>query len=292
MFNRLSSIYKALLLAFLAYIAFAISDAAVKLLTPYYSIYQIIGFDLGISCLLFLVLSPKLGGIKRLHDPQNLRVHLVRGATNFIGALLVVYFFSIMPLTSVYTVLFLSPFMMTLIAIPFFKERVDIHRWIAMAAGFGGVLVAFRPWENDISPLTFLMLLGMPLAFSIMHSMMRVMKNPCDLTVGFYPMVIALGPMLILTFTIGDFVPFALLHLIPLVVSAVCITVGFITVSRAYHMADASLVAPVQYTQMIWGGILGAMLFGDIPDLWMIIGSGIIIVSGIYLLHREHANAS
>ena len=140
--------------------------------------------------------------------------------------------------------------------------------------------------------MTFLMLLGMPLSFSIMHMMMRVTKDPSDLTIGFYPLAIAVVPMIGLTFVMGGFEPFAPAHLVPLVVSAVCITVGFVTVSKAYHMGDASLVAPVQYTQMIWGGILGAMLFGDLPDIWMIVGSGIIIVSGLYLLHQEHSNAS
>lgn len=292
MFNGLSPTYKALLLALLAYMAFAISDAAVKFLTSYYSVYQIISSVMALSSLFLLAFSSKLGGIKRLYDPDNLVPHLVRGIGNFFGGLLVVYFFGIMPLTSVYTVLFLSPFIMTLIAIPFFGERVGLYRWVAMIAGFGGVLIAFRPWENDISLFTFVMLLGMPLCFSIMHSMMRIMKDPCDLTIGFYPLVIGLIPMIALTFWAAEFVPFELVHLIPLFISAVCIPIGFVSVSRAYHMAEASLVAPVQYTQMIWGGVLGAMLFGDLPDLWMIIGSGIIIVSGLYLLHQERSNVS
>ncbi len=292
MFTRLSHTYKALLLGLVAYIAFSVSDAAVKVITPYYSVYQIVWGDLGIASVIFLLLAPKLGGIKQLKDPLNTKAHLIRGAMNFLGSMLIVYFFSIMPLTSVYTVIFLSPFMMTLIAIPMFKEHVSWNRWIAMAAGFTGVLIAFRPWESDISILTFLMLLGAPLCFSVMHSMMRTMKNPSDIATGFYPLAIAVLPMTVLTFTIGDYVPFAPAHIIPLVISAVAIVIGFITVSRAYHMADASLVAPVQYTQMIWGVILGALLFDDLPDLWMLTGAAIIIASGIYLIRSEHATPS
>lgn len=287
MFKHLSPSYKALLLALIAYVAFSASDAAVKVLTPYYSVYQIIGSDLAIASVLFLILSPKLGGIKRLYDPQNAKLHLVRGLMNISGSFLVVTFFAIMPLTSVYTVIFLSPFMMTLIAIPLFKERVGAHRWISMATGFSGVLIAFRPWENDITIWTFLMLLGMPLSFSILHSMMRLMKEPSDLTIGFYPIAIACPVMLILSITAADFIPFAPAHIFPLFVSAISIVIGFVTISKAYHIGDASLVSPIQYTQMIWGILLGAVLFGDLPDLWMIIGAAIIIASGIYLIETE-----
>lgn len=287
MFKRLSPKYKALLLALVAYVAFSISDAAVKLLTPYYSVYQIVGCDLGIAATLFLLFSSKFGGLEKLRDRQNIKLHILRGALNSIGGFLVVTSFSYLPLTSVYTVMFLSPFMMTLIAIPFYGERCGFHRWIAMLAGFSGVLIAFRPWENENSPMTLLILLGIPICFSIMHSVMRAMKSPSDMTIGFYPTAIACVPMLILAFTIEDFVPFAPLHLIPLFISAILILIGFITVSRAYHMAEASLVAPMQYTQLIWGVILGFILFKDLPDFWMSVGSAIVIISGIYLLRHE-----
>ncbi len=286
MFKRLSHTYKAILLVLLAYVGFSVSDASVKYLTPHYSIYQIITVDLFLAALLLLSFAPKLGGVRSLYDRKNAKIHLFRGFMNFLGSLLVVYLFSILPLTTVYTVGFLSPFMITLIAIPLYKETVGWHRWLAMVVGFSGILIAFRPWENTVEPMTFLFLLLMPLCFSLMHGVVRSLKDVSDLSMSFYP--IAISCLLTLPFMLGDFHAFALNHIPFLLISGVGISMGLLGVSKAYHMADASLIAPLGYTQMIWGLIFGALFFGDFPDGWMIAGAGIIIASGIYLVHREH----
>lgn len=289
MFTHLSDRYKAILLGALGYGVFVLSDTAVKTITPFYSIYQIIAGTFVIAGVLFMLLSPWLGGVKSLRDPRNAHLHLIRGVANFFGASLVVYFFSILPLTSVYTVMFLSPFIMVMIAIPLYGEKVGLYRWISMVIGFAGVLVAFRPWENDMPLWQFGLLLAAPLAFSVMHSMMRGMKDPTPLTMGFYPMFIAFWPMSAMALFVEGYVPFAPEHLIYLVISAVCITAGFVSLSKAFHMADSSLVSPLQYSQMLWGVIIGFFMFGDMPDMWMMAGSALIILSGIYLIHRERA---
>ena len=88
MFTRLSHTYKALLLALFAGLAFSVSDTAVKYITPYYSVYQIIAFDMAIASALFLAFSSKLGGLSKLRDPANTKLHLLRGVMNFFGAIL------------------------------------------------------------------------------------------------------------------------------------------------------------------------------------------------------------
>ncbi|MEM7679707.1 MAG: DMT family transporter [Pseudomonadota bacterium] len=287
MFNGLQDRYKALLLGFFGYGVFVLSDTAVKVLTPHYSIYQIIAATFVFAGVLFMAFSPWLGGVKSLYDPKNAHLHLIRGIANFFGASLVVYFFSILPLTSVYTAMFLSPFIMALIAIPLHGEKVGLYRWISMVIGFIGVLVAFRPWENNMPLWQFGLLMAAPLSFSIMHSMMRIMKEPSDLAMGFYPMLIAFWPMTGMALFVENYVPFAFEHLIYLFISAICITLGFITLSRAFHIADSSLVSPLQYSQMLWGLLIGYFVFRDLPDMWMVGGSVLIIISGLYLIYRE-----
>ncbi|MCB1531827.1 MAG: DMT family transporter [Alphaproteobacteria bacterium] len=292
MFKRLSATYKALLLSIVGYGGFAISDAAVKLLTPYYSTYQIISCDLILASCILLLFSPKLGGLKTLRDPQNMRFHLLRALGNLLGAITIVYLFSLFPLTSVYTVIFLMPFIMALLAIPIYKERVGPHRWLAMLIGFSGILIAFQPWKSNLDLYLWLPLLAAPLFFGGMHLVMRSIKGASDLAIGLYPTAVAGICALPLVFLNGDFILFTPAHFSCLLVSALGIATGFLCVSKAFHRADASLIAPMQYTQMIWGIVFGILLFGDIPKPEMLLGATIIIASGIYLIRKERVSAS
>src|SRR5690606_31067445 len=131
--------------------------------------YQIIAFDLLQTALLLLLLSGKMGGLRSLRDKANMKFHIIRGAGNFFGSILILFLFAALPLASAYTAVFLMPFMMTLIAIPIYKERVGTHRWVAMIFGFSGILLAFRPWESSFPPLMWVALLGAPLSFAIVH---------------------------------------------------------------------------------------------------------------------------
>ncbi len=288
MFKHLPVKYKAILLTLLGYFGFTVSDAAVKVLTPHYSIYQIIASDLFFASLILLALAPKFGGLRVLCDRQNMKLHIFRGLMNFFGSLLVVYALSIMPLAAFYTIAFLQPFMMAIVAIPLYKEHVGWHRWAAIAVGFSAIIIAFRPWENTLDLPMMLLLLVMPLVFAFLHLVMRSMKEPKDIAVGFYPLFIACVLTTPLMLMGEGFQPFLLKHMPFLLTSSVCIVIGFLSISRAFHMAEASLIAPLQYSQMIWGLALGLLLFGDFPDGWMLAGSVIIISSGIYLIHREH----
>lgn len=290
MFSGLSSTYKALLLSVIGYGGFAVSDAAVKSLTPHYSIYQIISCDLLLTSALFLLCAPKLGGIKSLIDRKNMKFHALRAISNFLGSIVIVYLFSVFPLTSVYTVIFLMPFIMTLLAIPIYKERVGAHRWSAMIIGFSGILVAFKPWNNPLPLMMWLPLLAAPFFFGFVHLMMRSIKDTSDLAIGLYPVLFSGLMALPLVFLNGGFEMFTLAHLGALFISALGIGTGFLCVSKAFHMADASLISQMQYTQMIWGIVLGALIFGDLPTPWVLAGAALIIVSGVYLIQKERVN--
>lgn len=290
MSKHLSPIYKVLLLAVLGNAGFAVSDAAVKYLTPHYSTYQIISCDLLITSVLFLLFSSKLGGLRSLRDPQNAKFHALRGLLNLLGSLVIVYLFSIFPLTSVYTVIFLMPFIMTLIAIPVYKERVKLHRWVTMVIGFSGILIAFQPWNNDMPLHLWLPLLAAPFCFGALHLTMRSIKGSSDLAVGFYPTCLSGLFAMPLVLMNGGYVPFTPLHFAVLCCSALGIAVGFFCLSRAFHKADASLVSPMQYTQILWGVLFGIFVFGDLPNPWVLSGAAVVILSGIHLIRHERSN--
>ena len=292
MFNGLSPTFKGILFAFIGYAGFSASDTAVKYLTPHYSIYQILTGTLLLTSCWFVLLAPKLGGLKSLYDPDNLKPHVIRIIGQFFGSILVVYLFASMPLASVYTAVFMMPFFIMLIAIPVYKEKVGRHRWLSMIIGFSGIVIAFRPWEVTFELTMWLALLGAPLFFGIVHVTMRSIKGSSDLAIGFYPVCVSGLAMIPTMFLMGDVVPMQLIHMIPLLISSLGITIGFFYLSKAFHIADASISAPMQYTQMIWALIYGYVIFGELPNWQMLIGAAIIIASGVYLIIQERHTAS
>mgnify|MGYP001796503019 CR=1 FL=1 len=289
MFNHLTNTQKGMLLAFGGYTAFAFSDASVKYVSTLgYSIYQIISVNTALACLLMLVFSPLIGGIKSLKDGKNAKVHAARIVLNTSVNLLVVYCFSIMPLASVYTAIFTLPFIAALISIPLFGEKIGIHRRISIVLGFAGILIAFQPWGVNFNLFEFLLPVGATVLIAMMFLAARFYKDTSPLAIGFYPV---LGCCLLVTpLAIADFQSIILEHFPFFLISGVFMSLGIIGVSLAFKSTDSAAITPLLYSEMIWAILFGVLVFGDYPDSWMLIGAGIIILSGLYLVHRERSN--
>ena len=289
MFTHLPNTQKGMLLAFGGYTAFAFSDASVKYVSTLgYSIYQIISVNTALACLLMLVFSPLIGGIKSLKDGKNAKVHAARIVLNTSVNLLVVYCFSIMPLASVYTAIFTLPFIAALISIPLFGEKIGIHRRISIVLGFAGILIAFQPWGVNFNLFEFLLPVGATVLIAMMFLAARFYKDTSPLAIGFYPV---LGCCLLVTpLAIADFQSIILEHFPFFLISGVFMSLGIIGVSLAFKSTDSAAITPLLYSEMIWAILFGVLVFGDYPDSWMLIGAGIIILSGLYLVHRERSN--
>jgi len=188
MFNHLTATHKGMLLALIGYTAFSFSDTSVKWLSEQgYSIYQIIAVNTGIGSALMLCLAPYLGGLKSLKDKVNARIHGARIVLNTAINVSIVYCFSLMPITSVYTAIFTLPFIAALIAIPLYGEKIGIHRWISIFIGFTGVLIAFQPWADGANLWMMALPLGTTTLIALMFLVTRSFKDCSLLAMGFYP---------------------------------------------------------------------------------------------------------
>lgn len=283
MLSHLSNTRKGILFALAGYTGFAMSDVCAKWLTQHYSSYQVIVMDTAFASLIFLCLSPFIGGWRSIFDKKGRKIHLLRMGLNTAINFMVVYLFTQMPLSTLYAMLFTKPFFAALLAVFLYGQKLVSTRVIAIIVGFAGVLIAMRP-DSGIEPV---MLLSLLCAFTIalMFLISRSLEGASIFSLGFLPMIASC--LLTLPFALPGFEPIEPLHFVPVVLSGIFMSIGIIGVSLAFRTAAAAAVSPFLYTEMIWALGLGFVIFGDLPDIWMLAGAAIIIASGIYLLETE-----
>jgi S-adenosylmethionine uptake transporter len=158
-----------------------------------------------------------------------------------------------LPLADVMTFYMAAPLIITALSVPFLGERVGAHRWSAVLVGFAGVLVALQPTEAAFSTSALVALFGATM-------FAWVTPGPIDLA---------------LMFLVG-------------IVAMVC----FICITKALALAQASVLAPFQYTSIVWAALLGWIVWGDKPNLPIAIGNAIIIASGLYVFYRERVKGA
>lgn len=285
MLSTLSTTQKGILYALIGFSAFVISDSCAKWLTPNYPVLQIVGWTYLFSFLFGVIFSSKMGGLKQTLKTQKLPIHIGRGVFNFGLAISVVTAFQNLPLTSVYPVLFLAPFIITIVAIPIYKEHVNITSWIIIALGFSGVLIAFQPWHNEID-------IWVLVAFSttLFISGLSLLARPLDeketlLSLSFYPNLLntaALFPYALYNYGLPNMYELPIFML-----AGMMLTCGMTGVATACRITRYAIVAPLHYSQLVLAFIIGYFIFGERPDMWMIIGSIVIAASGIMLAFSD-----
>lgn len=186
------------------------------------------------------------------------------------------------------TVVFLAPLVVALLAGPFLGEWVGWRRLIAIIVGFFGILIVMRPGFHALHP-AFLYAFGTMLTYAIFMLLTRYLAAyDAPLVMLFYS--ILLGTLALAPFAIWSWVwPATLGQWALLSILGVLGGTGHYFFIHAYRLAPASLVSPFLYAQLISMVGFGYLVFGDLPDLWTLLGSAVIIASGVYLLHRERA---
>lgn len=283
MITNFNATQKGILFALIGYSGFAISDAAVKYLTEYYSVMLIIAYVLALASLFLVLFSPLIGGIKHVQR-KMIKFHILRAAMNLCASILIVYSFSILPLASVYTIIFALPFITVILAMVFYGEDVPASRWTSILLGFGGVLVAMRPSAAGINP-TLMIPLAAAFFLAIMWIVTRSMQGESPFSMAFAPTFLASIISFMIAF--GEFQMPMIAHLPLFTISGASIAVGFLCLSIAFHKAPSAAVSPFNYTQILWGLGFGYFIFADTPDIWTIAGASMIISSGLWMIFQE-----
>jgi len=283
-----ASLYGVLLI--LAAVAFlSVMDAAMKVLIDGgLAVLQILALRSWLVVPLMTIWALKAGGVAALKS-DRVKLHLVRV---MLGTGAPVFFFTslkTLPLADATTIFFGSTFIMTALSVVVLKEHVGPHRWTAVLLGFVGVLVAMQP-SGEALDVGVLYALGSSVSYALFALTTRKLgtsEGALKQVLYFHVWLGVLGAAS-LPFT---YRPFTGEEVGIVAGVGALVVVGHLCMTRAFTIAPVGLVAPFEYSALIWAGGLGFLVWGDVPGSALILGAAIIVASGLYLMYRERQAA-
>jgi drug/metabolite transporter (DMT)-like permease len=281
---------KGALIGLAAFGIYATHDVIVKYLGASYTPFQILFFSgmFGFPLISFMLVRDKRADNLRPNHPWWTAL---RTASILVSSICVFYAFSVLPLAQTYSILFTVPLLITLLSIPILGERVGLHRGGAVLVGLLGVMIVVRPGATEFSLGHAAAFAGAFFASLAAIIVRRIGRDERNLVLLMFPM---LGSFLVMgALMLPDYKPMPLEDLVAV---AILSLLGFVALNlmiAAYKTGEAVVVAPMQYSQIIWATIFGMLLFDETPDTATIIGATVIIASGILIVLREgRANVS
>ena len=285
-------------------VLFAGQDAMMKLLIGPYTVWLLIGVRAVITGIILIPLILILGGEHRLTTPYW-RVYVLRGALFAVGFSLFYAGFPYMTFASLVTIFFAAPLITAVLAAIFLGESIGTHRKLALAVGFLGVIICMKPGGDSFQWVSLLPLFC-AVSYAISQiAVRRVGSQDSTLTIGLYTIlcagvfVIPMGWALNVLVDLGDHAPHLAFRWFVPTVGALPILIalgtvgmaGYILLSRAYQVGEASAIAPFEYIYVPIAAALGYFAWGEVPVWNTLVGMTMIIVSGIYIGRREMADA-
>jgi len=199
------------------------------------------------------------------------------------------YAFSVLPLAQVYAIIFASPLLITVMAIPVLGEVVRLRRGIAVIIGLIGVLIVLRPGQTELG-LGHLAALAAAVCGAFASIVVRkIGREERTVVIMLYPMMANFLIMAALLPLVYQPMPIDDLARVGVVAVFAWIAGRFLI--AAYNSGEAVVVAPMQYSQMIWATAYGFFFFDEVPDGGTILGTSVIILSGLYIVLRESNSA-
>lgn len=290
--------------ALIAGVAFSINDLGVKLLSGDYPLHQVVLIRASVGiCFTLAIFMPLEGGYSNLRT-QRLGLHLLRGLFVVFANMMFFLGLAAIPLSEATAIFFVSPLVITLFSVLFLGERVGHWRWVAVAAGLLGVVIMFRPGAE-----TFQWAALFPLAAAVGYASLHVLTRKMGVTerastMAFYIQLTFVIVSSIIGLSFGDgryagtgdpSIDFLMREWIWPVWSDLAImagigvasAVGGYTISQAYRLGEAAMIAPFEYISLVLAIIWGITIFSEYPDLIAWLGIALIFASGLLVFWRE-----
>ena len=217
---------------------------------------------------------------------SNPKLQIGRGVLAACSATVFIVGVSYVPLADAVAITFVAPFMVTVMGALILREPVGLRRWTAVIIGFIGTLIVIRPGMGVIHPAAVLLIVAAT-AFALRQILSRILagEDKTQTTVAYTAIVSWTLLTVPLPFIWQN--PSSSLEIGLLLGMAVVAAFAEVLVIMALDAAQAVVVAPVQYSLLIWGTFYGFVVFGQLPDAWTWLGALIIIATGLYTLNRE-----
>ena len=260
-------------------------DLCAKAILETYALEQFVFIRSVIGVSIFLLLSRQFGGLSELAT-RRWGWHLLR--TILASGAMFGFFYGLarMPLVDALTLGFTAPLMMTALSVPLLGDRVGWRRWLAVIAGFGGVLMILRPGSGAISIAAVAVLIAAFCYACLAITARHLADTESTFCLSVY---VVAGPMIIsgLLSVEGTWRMPDMLGWILFLGAGVCSVVAWIGLVGGYRRAPPAVLAPFEYTALIAGAIAGYLIWDEVPDRWVMAGAVVIIGSGLFVVYRE-----
>lgn len=276
----------------LGVLSYAIANIFIKVSAQYYPFGEMIVLR-GLVFLIPLIVYILWRHYKKLRPvfyTRNIKIHILQGILSTFCLYFLFYAFFILPLSDATAISFAETFILNLLAIFFLKEKTSSYRWSAIGVGFIGVLIITQPTLGILnlhSKGALACLLAVTFDAFVLLSLRKIGQRDKALTILlYYAFFSTLGGWLFFPFE--TWTPILKEHILDILGLGIFGGLGQIFITQAFRHAEAGTLAPLVYTQLIWALLFDHIIWGKWPDSSVIIGAVIIILSGIYILRKEH----
>jgi drug/metabolite transporter (DMT)-like permease len=269
----------------LSVLLFSMMDATVKWLGSSFPTQQIMFFRCLVALIPVTAIIYSRGGLKTLKTRQP-AMHLLRSILGISAMGFAFYAFSLMRLADAISILHTTPIFMTTLSVLLLGEKVGLHRWSAVIAGFVGMLIVIRPGESMLESGSLFMLIAALLiaCTTIIIRHLSARDDPVCITFYFTVTGVVVSSIGIALFgwvppTSGDWVF--------LIAVGVFGGIAQYLMTVSYRHSEIAMVAPLKFLSIASGGLIAFFVWVEIPDLQSLVGISIIVASGLYTMRRE-----
>lgn len=285
-------------------LAFAVQDTLVKSLSATYAVMQLLTIRTMVVVFLLTATGLWIYGswIVKTDNPKPM---LIRGVLAFFAFSSYYLSLSQIPLADAGAIYMTAPLFVTLLSIPLLRERVGLHRWAAIVIGFLAVVFMLKPGTG-----LFQLMAALPLFSALCYAMIPIINR----RIGYSQHVLTMSIYTTTSYLTLAVISAVIIHFLPpaddaspllvkmllarwqiptvidfamIVASGVIFVFGLMGITHAYRIAAVSVVAPAEYSYLIWTSVLGFVVFNDFPDLRVIFGSIVVVAAGLYVMYRE-----
>jgi len=284
---RFTGNMRSILAMLLAVVFFSCMDAILKVLAGAYPPLQVTALR-GLTAvpwvLGYVLWRRQLGLVFSRH--LRWRLHLLRGLIGVLMMALFIFGLQTLGLAEAYTLSFVAPLLITLLAVPVLQEAALPRHWVALAVGLCGVVIALRPDQDAFFNLGSVAVLASAVCYALSTVLGRLISRtePSVTLVFWTTFSMTVGGSVL---GAADWVEIRAVHWPVLLGLGVTGTLAQLCVTEAFRHGQASAIAPFEYSALIWAVAFDWLIWRAVPDAYTLTGGAVIIASGLYLIRRE-----
>ncbi|MFO0995665.1 MAG: DMT family transporter [Alphaproteobacteria bacterium] len=276
--------FRGILLMILAVSLFPIADGIAKRLTSEIPIMQIIWGRYAFQ-MVFILFYIGVAHPWRVVRTERFRLQAARAFAGWASNIPFITALAFIPIADAFAASLVAPLMVTALSVPLLGEQVGIRRWTAVAFGFAGALIVARPGLGLVHWATMLPLASAALFAFYQIGARQLASTDRATTTFFYATTVGFViNSVILPFV---WVPMSLELWGLMALMGLLFALSHLALTKAFDFGAASVLAPFVYFQIASATVVGFVFFGDLPDRWTIVGTLIVIASGLYVAYRE-----